>query len=241
MDAKLENLFLGIKHMSDRFLQILPCQRMFLFLLPGLIFVVICGGCAAIIKEKRPEEIIKPILPWDVKNYAVFIKQNMQNMNERYSTEYASYDFVVDTDRGSTLIQNLIEPEIALEIKDRPWFDNMKDDYKLYKIFKYVQNDYIFFMEPDKWSTVKETVKSKKGDCKSLSLLLMSLLISAGIETHAAISNGHMWVNAFYDSRWHVLEIDNEPERNKIYSIPGFYDNPLYKIYSDHTEKRVLM
>lgn len=227
--------------MSDRFLQMLPCQKILLLLLLSLIFFVACFGCAAIIKEKRPEEIVTPALPWDVKNYALFLKQNMKNMNERYSTQYAPYDFVVDTDTGSTRIQNLIEPEIALEIKDRPWTDNMEDDYKLYKIFKYVQNDYIFFMEPDKWLTVKETVKSKKGDCKSLSLLLISLLISAGIDAHAAISNGHMWVNAFYDSRWHVLEIDNDPERKKIYSIPGFYDNPLYKIYPDHTEKRVLI
>jgi len=113
-------------------------------------FVVIFGGCAVIIKEKRSEEIVIPALPWDVKNYALFLKQNMKNMNEKYSTEYAPYDFVVDTDRGSTLIQNLIEPEIVLEIKDRPWSDSMEDDYKLYKIFKYVQNDYTFFMEPDK-------------------------------------------------------------------------------------------
>ena len=232
---------MGIKHMSDRLSPISPGEKIKIFLQLSLILVVICGGCAAIIKEKRPEEIVPSVLPWDVKNYAVFIKQNMKNMNERYSTEYAPYDFVVDTDRGSALIQNMIEPEIALEIKDRPWSDNMENDYKLYKIFKYVQNGYMFFMEPDKWLTVKETVKSKKGDCKSLSLLLMSLLISAGIETHAAISNGHMWVNAFYDRRWHVLEIDNDPERNKIYSIPGFYDNPLYRIYPDHTEKRVLI
>jgi len=227
--------------MPYRFLHISSGGRIKTFLLPALIFVVTCGGCVAIIKEKPPEEIIAPALPWDVESYAVFLKQNMKNMNERYSTEYAPYDFVVDTDEGSTLIQDLIEPEIAVEIKDRPWSDSMEDDYKLYKIFKYVQNDYAFFMEPDKWTAVKETVKSKKGDCKSLSLLLMSLLISAGIETHAAISNGHMWVNAFYDSRWHVLEIDNDPERNKIYSIPGFYDNPLYKIYPNHTEKRVLI
>jgi len=226
--------------MTDKFLQISAGGGIKIFLLL-LIFVMIFGGCVAIIKEKRPEEIVTPALPWDVENYAVFIKQNMNNMNEKYSTEYAPYDFIVDTDFGSTLIQNLIEPEIALEIKDRPWSDNMEDDYKSYKIFKYVQNDYRFFMEPEKWPTVKETVKRKKGDCKSLSLLLMSLLISAGIETHAAISNGHMWVNAFYDNRWHVLEIDNDPERNKIYSIPGFYDNPLYKIYTDHTGKRKVL
>jgi hypothetical protein len=240
MDVKLEDLFLEIKHMPDRFSQILHGERMLSFLLLSFIFIVICGGCAAIIKEKRPEEIVTHALPWDVKNYALFLKQNMKNINERYSTEYAPYVFVVDTDGGSTIIQNLIEQEIASEIKDRPWADNMADDYKLYKIFKYVQNNYIFFMEPDKWQTAGETVKRKKGDCKGLSLLLMSLLISAGIETHAAISNGHMWVNAFYDSTWHVLEIDNDPERNKIYSIPGFYDNPLYKIYPDRTEKRVL-
>ena len=227
--------------MQNRFSHISPDGRRLFFLLLSLIFVVICGGCAVIIKEKRPDKVVTLALPWDVKNYAVFLKQNMKNINERYSTQYAPYDFVVDTDTGSTRIQNLIEPEIALEIKDRPWTDNMEDDYKLYKIFKYVQNDYIFFMEPNKWLTVKETVKSKKGDCKSLSLLLMSLLISAGIETHAAISNGHMWVNAFYNRNWHVLEIDNDPERNKIYSISGFYDNPLYKIYPDHTEKRVLI
>ena len=226
--------------MQDRFLQISPSARLLLFMLLSLIFVVICGGCAVIIKEKRPEEIISTILPWDVKNYADFLKQNMKDMNERYSTEYVPYDFVVDTEWGSTRIQNLIEPEIALEIKDRPWSDHMENDYKLYKIFKYVQNNYIFFIEPDKWLTVKETVKSKKGDCKGLSLLLMSLLISTGYEIHAAISNGHMWVNAFYDSSWHVIEIDNDPERNEIYSIPGFYHNPLYKIYPDHTEKRVL-
>ncbi|MBW2249539.1 MAG: hypothetical protein JRF60_02640 [Deltaproteobacteria bacterium] len=226
--------------MTDKFSQISSGGGIKIFLLL-LIFVMIFGGCAAIIKEKPPDEIVTPTLPWDVKNYAVFLKQNMKNMNERYSTEYAPYDFVVDTDRGSTIIQNLIEPEITLEIKDRPWSDSMEDDYKLYKIFKYVQNDYAFFMEPDKWPTVKETVKNKKGDCKSLSLLLMSLLISAGIDTHAAISNGHMWVNAFYDNRWHVLEIDNDPERNKIYSIPGFYDNPLYRIYPDHTEKRKVL
>jgi len=226
--------------MKDKFSQISAGCGIKIFPLI-LIFVMIFGGCAAIIKEKPPEEIVAPALPWDVESYVVFLKQNMKNMNERYSTEYAPYDFVVDTDRGSTLIQNLIEPEIALEIKDRPWSDSMEDDYKLYKIFKYVQNDYAFFMEPDKWPTVKETVKNKKGDCKSLAMLLMSLLISAGIETHGAISNGHMWVNAFYDSRWYVLEIDNHPERNKIYSIPGFYDNPLYRIYPDHTEKRKVL
>jgi len=38
-----------------------------------------------------------------------------------------------------------------------------------------------------------------------------------------------------------VLDIDKDPERNKIYKIPGFYNHPLYTIYADHTEKRKVL
>ena len=100
--------------------------------------------------------------------------------------------------------------------------------------------EYEFQADPDTyhWQTVAETIKAKKGDCKNLSLLLMSLLLSAGINTHAAISNGHMWVNVYYDKKWQVLEVDKDSERNKIYQTPGFYKNPLYKVFMDRTEKR---
>jgi hypothetical protein len=50
-----------------------------------------------------------------------------------------------------------------------------------------------------------------------------------------------MWVNVFYDNEWHGLEVDRDPERNKIYSIPGFYEDPLYKIFIDRTEKRKIL
>jgi hypothetical protein len=36
---------------------------------------------------------------------------------------------------------------------------------------------------------------------------------------------------------WIVLELDQNPERQKIYPVPGFYDNALYRIYPDRSEK----
>ena len=66
----------------------------------------------------------------------------------------------------------------------------------------------------------------------------MSLLLSAGYDTYAGIANGHMWVKVRENYQWAVLELDQNPERQKIYRIPGFYENPLYRIYPDRSEKR---
>jgi hypothetical protein len=144
----------------------------------------------------------------------------------------------VDTDYGSTLIQTLIDPEAVSPITYHLGIHNLEYKEKISVIFNYVIHEYAFIMTPCKWQSVEETVKTKKGDCKGLSLLLMSLLLSAGIDTHAAVSNGHMWTNVFYDNTWHVLEVDMNPDRNKIYQIPGFYENPLYKVFIDHSERR---
>jgi hypothetical protein len=96
-------------------------------------------------------------------------------------------------------------------------------------------------MDPHRWQSVEETIKTRKGDCKSLSLLLMSLLKSAGYDSYAGIANGHMWVVAYEKNRWKIYELDKNRERNLIYGIPGFYDIPLYKIYPDRSEKRKRM
>jgi hypothetical protein len=165
----------------------------------------------------------------------------MEKKNEKYSTEYAPYEFVVDTDYGSTLVQNLINLQAVSSIVDKLGINDMESYDKVSNIYEYVVSKYAFAMDPSNWPTVQETVRAKRGDCKSLSLLLMSLLISAGVNAHAALSNGHMWVNVFYDNKWHVLEVDRDPGRNKIYSIPGFYEDPLYKIFIDRTEKRKIL
>ena len=202
-----------------------------LFLMVALIH------CAPRLK-KYPEELTMPALPEELQDYAIFLKKNMAGINETYSKEYILFNFEVDTDNGSRLIQAFINPEAASSISHNLGLENLEDKEKIYILYNYVINEYAFIIDPFKWQTVEETVKIKRGDCKSLSLLLMSLLISAGIDSYVAISNGHMWTNAYFESEWHVLEIDRNSDRNKIYQMPGFYKDPLYKVFIDHTVKR---
>ena len=211
-------------------------RRSFLFSL--FLWFGLCFGCAGLLEKKPAEEKVVYFEKWDLPSYALFLKQNMKDINEKYSTDYTPYDFVVDTETGSTVIQNLIEPQFVFPIVDSLKMKNLEDKDKILYIYDYVFKAYDYILDAYHWPTVEETVRTKKGDCKGLSLLLMSLWIAAGFDTHAAISNNHMWVNVFYDNSWHVFELDKDPDRNKIYSIPGFYDHPLFKIYKDRTYKR---
>ena len=204
----------------------------------ALIYITIFSGCASIIDKKSAEERIAPILKWNQDIYVEFLKQNMKKINAKYSTEYVAYEFIVDTDDGSTRIQNLIDSETVRPIIEKLGIALVDPDEKASKIFDYVQSEYSFRPDPGNWWTVEETIQAKKGDCKSLSLLLMSLLLAADFPVHAAISNGHMWVNVHRDNKSQVLEVDKDPYRNKVYSIPGFYENPLFKVFSDGTVKR---
>jgi hypothetical protein len=167
------------------------------------------------------------------------VKENMTEINASYSTAYTPYEFIVDTDYGSTVIQNLLDPESAKAINTGlPNASNPEPSDPLMRIYQHIVNHYDYILDPLKWQSIEETIRAKKGDCKSLSLLLMSCLAAAGYDTYAAISNGHMWVSVNRDNQWQVLELDLDPERNTIYRIPGFYENPLYKIYPDRSEKR---
>jgi hypothetical protein len=205
----------------------------------GMLWAFLFSGCAALYKEKIPEKSIVPELKWDLNSYAEFVKQNMSAINARYSPDYVSYQFVVDTEFGSTLIQNLIDPgAVSAFSADFKNHSNPENYDKWVTIYQYVIDEYTYILDPFAWQTVGETLKTKKGDCKSLSFLLMSLLLSAGYDAYAAISNGHMWVNVRENGQWYVLELDQSPQRRKIYRIPGFYDNPLYKVYPDRSEKR---
>jgi len=205
----------------------------------GVLGVFFLSGCAAIQKEKIPAETIIPELKWNLASYAEFVKENMTEMNANYSTVYAPYEFIVDTDYGSTVIQNLFDPEFTTSINAGLMSDaNPEPSEPLMRIYQHIINHYDYILDPVKWQSVEETIRTQKGDCKSLSLLLMSCLTNAGYNAYAGISNGHMWVNVNHDNQWQVLELDLDPERNTIYRIPGFYENPLYKIYPDRSEKR---
>jgi hypothetical protein len=208
----------------------------------GMLCVFLLSGCAAIQKEKIPAESIIPELKWNLESYADFVKENMTEINANYSTVYASYEFIVDTEYGSTVVQNLLDPGSATSINPGPMGDaNPEPSDPLMHIYQHIIKHYDYILDPLKWQSVEETIKTQKGDCKSLSLLLMSWLATAGYDTYAGISNGHMWVNVNHDNQWQVLELDPDPERNTIYRIPGFYENPLYKIYPDRSEKRKRM
>ena len=205
----------------------------------GILWLFVFSGCAALFKKEIPEEPIIPELKWDLDSYAEFVKQNMTEINARYSADYVAYEFVVDTEYGSTRIQNLIDPEAASAIRaDLGKHSNPEYQDKWVTIYQYIIEEYDYILDPLTWQSVAETIRTKKGDCKSLSLLLMSLFLAAGYDTYSAIANGHMWVKVRENYQWAVLELDQNPERKKIYRIPGFYENPLYRIYPDRSEKR---
>lgn len=208
-------------------------------LIIGILWSFFFPGCAALYKKKMPEKSIIPELKWDLNSYAQFVKQNIKEINERYASEYVLYEFVVDTDYGSTVIQNLIDPAaISAILADLEKYSDPEYPDRLITTYQYIVGEYDYILDPHAWQSVEETIRTKKGDCKSLSLLLMSLLLSEGYDTYAGIANGHMWVNVYENYQWVVLELDQNPQRQKIYRIPGFYENPLYKIYADRSEKR---
>ena len=207
-----------------------------------MLWVFLLSGCAAVQKEKIPPERIFPELKWNLESYAEFVKENMTEINANYSTEYTPYEFIVDTEYGSTVVQNLLDHGSAAKINPGLWGDTSPEHSDpLMHIYQHIIEHYDYILDPIKWQSVEETIKTQKGDCKSLSLLLMSWLTNAGYDAYAGISNGHMWVNVNHGNRWQVLELDPDPERNTIYRIPGFYENPLYKIYPDRSEKRKRM
>jgi hypothetical protein len=213
----------------------------FIWLLPPLFFLWLSVflGCAALLEKKAPEDKVLPVEEWNPQNYSKFLQQNMKFINEKYSTDYIPYDFIVDIGTGSTIVQRLIEPELVSPLVDSLRVKDLEDKEQiLFIIYDYVLEEYDYKLDAYLWPGIEETVKTKKGDCKGLSLLLMSLLLSAGFDTYVAISNGHMWTNVYHDNEWHVFEVDKSPERSKIYDIPGFYEHPLFKIFKDQTYKR---
>jgi len=177
---------------------------------------------------------------WTPESYGQFVEENMALINEQYSLNYAPIDFIVDLENGSTPIQNLIDPSVVLPLLGNLMVHNIKSHEEIIQMsLNYVKHEFQFTAINKHWKTVAETIQIRKGDCKNLSLVLLSLLLAADIEAYAAISNGHMWVMARCENRWKILEVDDDSERKRIYSIAGFYDAPLYRVFLDHTEKRL--
>jgi hypothetical protein len=205
----------------------------------AMLWILILGGCAAVQREKIPAEPVVPEVKRHLALYESFVKENIAEINALYSTTYVPCEFIVDLDDGSSPIQDLIDPaavaSINLLLRTGA---GSRTPYKVRRIYQYILSHYDYVIDPHRWQSIEETIRIQKGDCKGLSLLLLSLLTSAGIDSYAGISNGHMWVVAKENNRWQVLDLDQNPARKKIYSIPDCYDDPLYKIYPDRSEKR---
>ncbi|MDX2446183.1 MAG: hypothetical protein QNK29_03165 [Desulfobacterales bacterium] len=214
-------------------------KELFAFIFLWSICFPLCTGCTIRSVEKKTEKQVVSEQAWTLPDYSDFVESNIKNIDQLYTEEYGPYFFVADTSKGSTVVQNLIDTKLAGLQLTQMRFDGLSEKEKILFLHQYVLNTYRYGVEPNIWPTVHETLQWKKGDCKGLSLLLMSLLLASHFEAHAAVSNGHMWVNVNMKGQWQVLELDKDPDRARIYKIPGFYDRPLFKIYEDRTEKRL--
>ena len=153
--------------------------------------------------------------------------------------DYEEYLFLVDTDEGARPIQDLIDVESVRWLWNGSGGETLSQREKVLLCHKFIINRFTYVPIPNKWPFPEQTLMSHKGDCKGLSLLLISLLLSADVECYGAISHGHMWVNAKVDGKWQTLETDTDLERKMIYNSPGFYTTPLFKIFQHKTFKRI--
>jgi hypothetical protein len=205
-----------------------------------LFAVTVCApfGCGHTPTRVSTPSSPSSVEPWTPDSYRAFIADNQATLDRIYAREYIDYRFEVDTARGPVLIQRLIEPEAMRPLAGRVLPKGGDDRQILDAALAYVTASTRYQARPDVWPTLGETLSSGITDCKGRSLLLLSLLLAADRSAFAAIGNGHMWVVVKVDEKWRTVETDPDPQRNRIYASPGFYDRPLYKIYADRTLKR---
>jgi len=196
---------------------------------------VLLAGCSVLPAALKPPE---SSVDGSSADHARFVQNNLAALNRVYSRSYEPCRFIVDTDSGSTPIQNLIDLEAARRILQDFDFEHKSDSARAQTLLAYLRRNYRYVPEPQAWVPVAETIRRRSGDCKNQSLLLLSLLTAGGLEAYGAISNGHMWVMVLTADRWQVLETDPDGSRNKIYRLPGFYSDPLFRIYPGYSLKR---
>jgi len=200
------------------------------------------SGCTRTLLNKNSGIASKEALnPQSMLAYIEYVQENQKNINQIYSRFYRNYEYFVDSNSGSIRIQNLINPELAHLVTGKILTKNQAKTEKVIECFNYIIRHFKYFPMPEVWPTISQTLKIRKGDCKGLSLLLLSVLLFLDIECYAAIGNGHMWVVARLDGQQKIFETDSDPNRKLIYQLPGFYEKPLYKIYYNRSEKRIRM
>lgn len=208
------------------------CRLLMVIGLASLLLV----GCAAV-RKPLDTDIISPTESPEA--YIAFWSENKRLIDQIYAEDYSSYPIIVDTDSGSRDILTLIDPEAAKPLMDATVTAGAPPDQVVRRCYRYVVTHFRYLPSPDLWPTVQQTLKQRSGDCKGLSLLLMSMLMAAGIDASAEISNGHMWVRVDLGGTTTILETDQTPGRQAIYNSPGFYDRPLLRVTPKQTMRRI--
>lgn len=193
-------------------------------------------GCAAV-RKPLDTDIISPTESPEA--YIAFWSENKRLIDQIYADDYSVYPIIVDTDSGSRDILTLIDPEAAKPLMDAIVTAGAPPDHVVRRCYRYVVTHFRYLPSPDLWPTVRQTLKQRSGDCKGLSLMLMSMLMAADIDSSAEISNGHMWVRVDLDGTTTILETDLTPDRQAIYNSPGFYDRPLLRVTPNQTLRRI--
>lgn len=205
-------------------------------LLVWMMLSAVLWGCATRKGPALDHPGVIPGQPDALAAYRAMVAENIGLINRLYQPRYENAAFIVDTDTGSAPVQALIITEAAaayLRQHGAPGGPATAD-----ALLSLVQSRFAFVDEPQPWQSVAETIASGRGDCKNLSLLLLSMLAAAGVPAYAGVSNGHMWVVDTAPETAHIMELDTSPLRGTVYGIAAFYDMPLYRIYTTHTEKR---
>lgn len=197
--------------------------------------VSICLGCGHL-KAPSETDIVSPTQSPEA--YITFWSENKRYIDMIYDDDYMPYPIIVDTAFGSRDILSLIDPETARPLVIQFMSNGAPPDLVVQRSHRFVLSQFRYVQAPDVWPTIEQTLEQRSGDCKGLSLLLMSMLIAAGIDASAEISNGHMWIRVNLSGTTSILETDQSPERRIIYESPGFYDRPLLKIVPNQTYRR---
>lgn len=206
-----------------------------LFVVVGVIFSLFFG-CAAV-RKPLDTDIISPAESPEA--YIAFWSENKRLIDQIYADDYSVYPIIVDTASGSRDILTLIDPDAAKPLMDTIVTAGAPPDHVVRRCYRYVVTHFRYLPSPDLWPTVQQTLKQRSGDCKGLSLLLMSMLTAADIDASAEISNGHMWVRVNLEGTTTILETDQTPARQAIYHSPGFYDRPLLRVTTKQTLRRI--
>ena len=141
-----------------------------------ILLAALAAACARVppVPDGMPEDV--PSRPDRLSAYRQFVTENQHLINRQYGSRYAPATFVVDTENGSAPIQSLVDTDAAAEFLARHPLPAPGDASDPEVLTDLVRRSLRYVPEPMRWNPAKETMARGRGDCKNLSLVLLSLL-----------------------------------------------------------------